>query len=369
MNIGVITTSRADFGIYLPLLKKIKDSQHELFLFVGGMHTSADFGNSYQLIEKEGFQISEKLDGLLSGDSSSVIANSMANTLAAFAEIWPKYKNSLDVIFVLGDRFEMFAAASSILPFNIPIAHLHGGETTLGAIDNKFRHAITSLSDFHFVSHQNHAERVIQIINSNTHVYNVGALGVENLLSIEILDAEGFKSKFNFDISQKFVLTTIHPETASFGKNEYYINEFIAAVKEFDMPVLCTLPNADTEGNVIRKALLSFEREYPEKIKCFENLGIKGYLSAMKNCTVMIGNTSSGIIEAASFNKQVLNLGNRQEGRLAGENVIHVPFKKEEIIKAFSEAKKNKEVNVVNPYGAGNTAEKIMNIIENIFKK
>ena len=369
MNIGIVTTSRADFGISLPLLHKIKEKGHSVFLFAGGMHTSSSHGNSYRLIEEQGYEIAEKIGGLDDDDSPEGIAKSMANTLSGYAAAWTKYQNKLDVVIVLGDRFEMFAAVSSLIPFNIKIAHIHGGETTLGAIDNKFRHAITVMSDIHFTSHEKHAEKVVEMIGEKNNVYNVGALGVENLLMQPLYTPLEFKAKFNFDISQKFVLTTIHPETVAVGKNEGYIHQFIDAVKEFNVPVLCTLPNADTDGKIIRQALLDFEKQYPTKIKCFENLGIKGYFTAMKNCAAMIGNTSSGIIEAASFKKWVLNLGDRQKGRYAPNNVLHVNFEKEAILSAYKSLELLDSSKIVNPYGMGNTAEEILKIVEKEFNK
>jgi GDP/UDP-N,N'-diacetylbacillosamine 2-epimerase (hydrolysing) len=369
MNIGIVSTSRADFGISLPLLHKMKEKGHSVFLFAGGMHTSASHGNSYRLIEEQGFEITEKIGGLEDDDSSEGVAKSMANTIKGYAAAWTKHQNHLDVVVVLGDRFEMYAAVSSLIPFNIKIAHIHGGETTLGAIDNKFRHAITMMSDIHFTSHEKHAEKVIQMVGDKMNVYNVGALGVENLLMQALFTADEFKEKFNFDISQYFVLTTIHPETVSLGKNKGYIHQFIDAVKEFKVPVLCTLPNADTDGKIIREALLDFEKQYPTKIKCFENLGIKGYFTAMKNCMAMIGNTSSGIIEAASYKKWVLNLGDRQKGRYAPNNVIQVNFEKEAILSAFASLELRDSDEIFNPYGMGNTAEEIVKILEKEFNK
>ena len=367
MKIGVITTSRADFGIYLPLLKKIKERSHELSLFVGGMHTAAHLGNSYHFIEKEGFQIAEKIDGVVEDDSSAGIVQSMSLTMIGFSKIWKKYRGKLDVVFVLGDRFEMYAATSSLIPFNFKIAHIHGGETTLGAIDNKFRNAMTMLSDLHFTSHEKHALKVAQMKGGGEGVYNVGALGVENLLSQQLLDKAVFFEKFKFSIARDYILCTIHPETVALGNNKFFIEQFIEAVKEVGVPLLCTLPNADTEGVIIRQALLEFEKHFPEKIKCFENLGIAGYLTAMKNCTMMLGNTSSGIIEAASFHKGVINLGDRQKGRYAPENVLHVPFNKEAILVAVKTLLSQENNWGVNPYEKSNSAEEIVKILETVF--
>ena len=263
----------------------------------------------------------------------------------------------------------MYAAASSLIPFNIKIAHIHGGETTLGAIDNKFRHAITMLSDLHFTSHEQHAEKVIQMTSEKHTVFNVGAMGVENLLQQSLMTPEEFLAKFSFDISADFILTTIHPETVSLGKNKEYIAQYIEAVKELTIPVLCTLPNADSDGKIMREALLEFEREYPDKIKCFENLGIKGYFTAMKHSLLMVGNTSSGIIEAASFKKWVVNLGDRQKGRFAPSNVANVSFDKKEIVLTVSSLLKKDCSDIVNPYGKGDSSVEIVKIVETFFNK
>ena len=364
MNIGFITTSRADFGIYLPLLKKIKESpNHSYFIFAGGMHTSERFGCSYKLIEEQGFTVHKKAETLLDDDSKFGVSASMGITTQKYADIWKKYAAQLDIVFAMGDRFEMFAAAASLVPFNVPLAHLHGGETTLGAIDNKFRHALTCLADCHFTSYEAHRNKVVEIIETEKNVFNVGALGVDSIVNQELFLPDDFFKKFQFDISKPFVLTTYHPETVAL-ENETKIKLLIAALKQIPEKVLCTLPNADTEGMIIRKEFLNYEKEHPEKIKCFENLGQKGYLTAMKHCAFMLGNTSSGIIEAASFNKPVVNIGDRQKGRVCGKNVIHVGNNTQQIVDAVIKAKKMTGQKFVNPYGAGNTAEKILRILE-----
>jgi GDP/UDP-N,N'-diacetylbacillosamine 2-epimerase (hydrolysing) len=367
MKIGFITTSRADFGIYLPLIRLIEAHPSlDYLIFAGGMHTSEQFGNSYQLIENNyHLQIAEKLVSLVEEDSPSGIVQSMANTTAAYGAIWSKYKDELDLLFALGDRFEMFAAVASTIPFNILIAHLHGGETTLGAMDNKFRHAITAMSDYHFTSHASHADRVGQIIQSTENIYDVGAMGIDAAMTVPLMSAEAFQEKFDFDISKPFFLTTYHPETLDL-RNDVFVNELIEAFKVLKIPVLCTLPNADTQGNLIRQALLDFEKTHPHLIKNYENLGQVGYLTAMSNCLMMVGNTSSGIIEAGAFKKTVLNIGHRQLGRLGGKNIIHIPNDKNAIVQGFYDAQNLDLTNFKNPYGIGNTAERIIKILENL---
>jgi GDP/UDP-N,N'-diacetylbacillosamine 2-epimerase (hydrolysing) len=368
MNIGFITTSRADFGIYLPLLRRIgADVNMTYSLFVGGMHLMEKYGNSWELIEKEGIKISEKLAPLTEDDSSTGVANSMSGITKSFGEIWSKYQNNLDLVFVLGDRFEMFAAVSSLIPFNIKIAHLHGGEVTLGAIDNKFRNAITVLSDFHFTSNEEHANNVKKITNNDNNIFNVGAMGVEAALSADLIDKATFEKKYNVSINEGFILTTYHPETIALG-NEKKINEIIDGFKEIPIKVLCTLPNADTGGNIVREKLLDYEKENPDKIVCFENLGQIGYYSAMNYCSLMIGNTSSGIIEAAAFNKMVINIGDRQKGRISGKNVIHMPIIKDKIVSTFNYLNAKKATIFINPYGKGDTSINIMNILQTNIK-
>jgi GDP/UDP-N,N'-diacetylbacillosamine 2-epimerase (hydrolysing) len=366
MIIGFITTSRADFGIYIPLLNRIKNAeQHDYRIFAGGMHTSEKFGNSHRLIEEAGFQVHEKPTTLVDDDSPKGIGLSMAKTTQAYAKVWAKHGDSLDVVFALGDRFEMFAAASSIVPFNIPMAHLHGGETTLGSTDNKFRHAITAIADCHFTSHASHSARVVNILGDDKNVYNVGALAIEYMQNFESYTAEEFDSLFQFDLNTPFILTTYHPDTRNLG-NEEKIRSLTQALHAISFPVLCTLPNADREGMLVREALVKYEREYPDKIKCFENLGQKGYMTAMKHCKFMLGNTSSGIIEAATFDKVVIDVGDRQKGRLAGENVIHVGHEAEDILKGVEKIETMPEKQYVNPYGDGNTSQKILDILEEL---
>ncbi len=369
-KIGFITTSRADFGIFLPLIRLIE--QHPDFdylIFAGGMHTSPHFGMSYKILENHyKLQVAEKLVSLTNDDTPTGIAQSMALTSLQYASIWKKYKTELAAIAVLGDRFEMFGAAASVLPFNIPLIHFHGGETTIGAVDNKFRHALTAISDYHFTSHEKHFEVATQISQSTKNVYNVGAMGIDAAKNVNLMSREEFQEQFDFDISQPYFLTTYHPETVDL-RNDIFIKEFLKAIEILQIPVLCTLPNADTQGSVIRKAFLDFEKKHPKLMKCHENLGQRGYLTAMSQCLMMLGNTSSGIIEAGAFHKLVLNVGTRQEGRHAGKNVINVENNAKSIVEGYQKATQITLNNFENPYGNGNSAERVMAIFEQLFLK
>lgn len=367
-KIGIITTSRADFGLYIPLLNEIE--QHpgfDFMIFAGGMHTSPYFGLSYKIIENQyNFSITEKVVSLTNNDTPTGIAQSMGLTTLQFGSIWAKYEKDLDLVIVLGDRYEMLAASLSLVPFNIPIVHLFGGETTMGAIDDKFRTGLTAIAKYHFTSHDKHAERVMQITGRTEHVYNVGALGTDSCIKTPLMSTDAFYEKFGFDITRPYFLTTYHPETVDL-RNDVFIQELIAAIREMKTPVLCTLPNADTQGSLIRAELLEFEKEQPKLIKCFENLGQKGYLTAMSHAFMLLGNTSSGIVEAGAFNKIVLNVGNRQKGRYTGKNVIHVENNRQSIIDGFKKAQQVNLLDFINPYGKGNSAQQIITILEKEF--
>lgn len=363
MNVIVLTSSRADYGIYLPLLKKLKaDDFFNLKIAAFGTHLSEKHGNTINQIYEDGFEVAYKVETLSDGDSPEMVAKSMATTIDKFASIWAKEKSSVDLIFCLGDRYEMFAAVSASVPFNIPIAHLHGGETTLGAIDNSFRHSITSMSKLHFASTENHAKRIEQIINSDEGVYNVGALSLDNVNDIKILSLQEFKEKFNVALKHP-VLVTFHPETLAYEKNERYVNELVAALNTIDKQILITMPNADTMGNIVREKLLEFAKQ-KQNVVTVESLGTQGYFSCISHCSFVLGNSSSGIIEAASFGKYVINLGDRQLGRDAGKNVIHCEIEKSKIIKAVQQIDQLPKLDNKNIYGDGNTADKIIKILK-----
>jgi UDP-hydrolysing UDP-N-acetyl-D-glucosamine 2-epimerase len=377
-HIGVITTSRADFGIYMPILRLLQHApNYTLYIFAAGMHTAPHFGETWRLIEDNGFEVTECLAPVLADDSPKGIAQSMVQIAESFTTIWQRYPQ-LDLVFVLGDRYEMFAAAQTLLPYNIKIAHIHGGETTLGALDNRYRNAITAMADFHFTSHPAHSKRVRQITAQDEHIYTVGAPGLDNIRQALELKHEDFEAKFHFNLKQDFILTTLHPETAlNSGSsiahhkhledaNYQLVTATVEALLAQPMPILCTLPNADAESQQIRKTLLDFASQYPDKIRCYENLGQAGYLTAMKACTIMVGNTSSGIIEAASFRKPVVNVGRRQEGRTAGKNVVHTPAETKAIIAAINTALQLDLHALRNPYGSGYAAKNIMAILDSL---
>ena len=365
MKIGILTSSRADFGIYLPLLKALRiDPFFELSIIAFGTHLSDFYGKTINFIEAEGFEVKYQIESMLLTTSASSIATAIGLTNIKFAEFWKEHQDEFEMVFCLGDRYEMFAAVTAGLPFQIPFAHLHGGETTLGAIDNVFRHTITLASKYHFVSTQAYALRVKELTHSDQHIYNVGALSLDNLGNLDLLDLEEFKEQWHIDLAKKTILTTFHPETVALDKNELYAAELIDALHALsDYQVLVTMPNADTAGNIIREALI---RNFSASNRVFliENLGSKSYFTAMKYAAFLLGNTSSGIIEAASFGKHVINLGDRQKGRISGSNVITTKVNKEAILNSVKEIENINLDDIKNIYWNGGATTKIINILK-----
>ena len=368
MKIGVLTSSRADFGIYVPLLKRLQsDSFFQLQIIAFGTHLSDEHGQTITEIKEEGFSNILTLKTMPDGDSPQAIAQSMGMTMMKFSEFWEGY--SFDLVFALGDRYEMFSAVSAASPFGIPFAHLHAGETTLGAIDNAYRHAISLFSSLLFVSTELYAKRAKEIVKHGTFVYNVGALSIDNLKEVKLLDHDEFLEKFNIDLKIPTILSTIHPETVGFERNEAHVKEFIEAIRELsaDYQVVVTLPNADTMGGMMRDALQAFLAN-ESNIHLVESFGMRGYLSCMKNCSFLLGNTSSGFVEASYFPKYVINLGERQKGRLVTDNIINSPITKESIISAVKEIKSRPELLRTFPYGKGDTANKIVEILKKFYE-
>ena len=336
IRVGVLTSSRADYGIYLPLLKAMeKENDIDLKIIAFGTHLSKLHGYTLSQIESNGFRAFRKIESLLLGDSPNAISTSYALTALKFSEFWSENHSCFDVVFALGDRFEMAAAVAASIPFGVKIAHLYGGETTLGAIDNIYRHFISHSSCIHFVATDVFKNRLLQLLdNQEAKIFNVGSLSLENLVDMPLLSVLEFNDKWRIDLSRKTILVTVHPETVEFELNEKYCEVVTLALEEIskDFQVVITMPNADTSGMIYRTKFEEFSKRN-NNVSLIENFGTQAYFTCMKYSKLMIGNTSSGIVEAASFQKYVLNLGDRQKGRLAGENVIHVPFDSEQIIK------------------------------------
>jgi len=371
MKIGVLTSSRADYGIYLPLLKAImKAPDMDLGVIAFGTHLSKIHGHTVDHIVHEGFPIVKTIDTIPKDDSPLDIAESYALTAQQFAEYWSGEGSTFDVVLALGDRYEMAAAVAASIPFGLRIAHLHGGETTLGAIDNTYRHSISLASYVHFVSAEPFVVRLKQLLDApDPLVFNVGSLGLENIEQIELLDKKTFYQRWGIDLNQPTILVTVHPETVEYQNNQEYsavTSEALNTLAE-EYQVVITLPNADTMGSLYRERFVELSDNHPN-VFAVENFGTQSYFTCMKHAQFLLGNTSSGIIEAASFNKYVINLGDRQKGRLCGDNVIHVPFDKQRIMEAMKKLK-GKYWNGGNLYHQVQPSHKILDILRTHLEK
>ncbi len=366
--IGVVTVGRSDYGIYLPLLRKIsRDPELRLHLMVSGMHLSPEFGLTVRTIEKDGFFIGEKVEMLLPGDSPSDIAQSMGLGTTGFAKAFARFRP--DLLLVLGDRFEMFAAALAALPFRIPVAHIHGGELTEGAIDDALRHGMTKLSHLHFVATEEYGRRVRQLGEEPWRIVVSGAPGLDNLHSTPLLKASQLESKYGLSLSQPTLLVTYHPVTLEFEQTEYQIGEVLAALETLAMPVVFTLPNADTSGRTIIRRVKEYSARHASS-RVVDNLGTQDYFSLMSLAAAMVGNSSSGLLEAPSFHLPVVNIGARQRGRIRGANVIDVGYERSAIMegvrRAVSKEFKDMLKGEKNPYGSGNASEKILDTLKRV---
>ncbi|KAB2814320.1 UDP-N-acetylglucosamine 2-epimerase [Phaeocystidibacter luteus] len=368
-NIAVLTSSRADYGIYKPLLDVLAaDNAFNLQMIVFGSHLSEVTGYTLQHIERDGFTVIEKVDSILLNDDPLANSTSTALTAMKFADVWARLSGSVDLVLALGDRFEMYAAVMASVPFGIPIGHLHGGETTLGAIDNVYRDCITLASTVHFTSTKPYAARVSALVGSEKHIYPVGSLSLDGLSDLELDTVEEFKAKWGIDLDQPTVVATYHPETVNFNSIDEHVAEWIKSIKELlkKYQVILGPPNLDTHGSRIR-AEYSTQLANEPNLFIIESLGKKSYFTALKHCSFVIGNSSSGIIEVASFGKYAVNVGNRQEGRACGENVLHTPFDSNRILQKVeyieSQGYSYKGENI---YERRNVAQSIRDILKRI---
>ncbi len=365
MKVGILTSSRADFGIYLPLVKILfTDSFFQPEIIAFGTHLSSKFGMTIKEIEHEGFSVKHKLETLPEGDSSLSISLSISKTTAVFSEFWNN--NTFDLVFALGDRYEMMGAVLAGSPFNVIFAHIHAGETTLGAIDNAYRHSISLMSKYLFVTTEEYRRRAIEIAQRPNDVFNVGALSIDNLSNEKLYSILAFKEKFAIDLNTPTILTTFHPETVGFEKNKVYIKELLSALEELSAKyqIIITMPNSDTEGLMIRKKIEEFGLN-SKNVFLIESFGMRGYLSCMKHCSLILGNTSSAFVEASYFPKWVINIGQRQEGRIKTPNIKTVTIAKSKILNSVLEVEKeNDKPGDCNVYGKGLAAESIIKILK-----
>jgi UDP-hydrolysing UDP-N-acetyl-D-glucosamine 2-epimerase len=370
LNVMVVTTSRADYGLLYPLIKKFdEDDYFHYDLAVTGSHLSALHGNTVEKIKEDGFGIAESIDITMQNDTENDICNAIAKGLKGFSSVFQKKK--FDLMIVLGDRYELWSACIAAAIHKIPIAHIHGGEVTEGAIDNSIRHSITKMAAIHFPSIDLYGKRIIQMGEKPERVFVVGALGIDNINNIELMTKEELSIYSGVNFDKDIALMTYHPVTLDEYKDaSKQIYEVLEALLETDLFVLITMPNADTGSKTIFEIIEKYIQLYPQKFQLIKNLSQRAYLSAMKYAKLMIGNSSSGIIESASFKLPVVNIGDRQAGRFKPGNVVDVSCSKSAIISAIYKVLSNdfmKSIsNIENPYGDGNTAERIIKVLKSI---
>lgn len=368
-KIAIITATRAEYGLLRPLIDLVhKDPELELQLLVTGTHLSPTHGNTWQQIEEDGFPISKKIEMLLASDTPVAISKAMALAQISFAEAFEELKP--DVAAILGDRYEMLAIASTALMFNIPIAHLHGGELTYGAIDDSIRHAITKMSNLHFTSTDEYRNRVIQMGEDPESVFNTGAIGLDSIKNLKLYNRQELESAIGAKLKKKNFIITYHPETRNDESVEQQMDQLLGALEGFNETLLLfTGANADAHGNEINTNLKEFVANHPKNALFCDSLGQLRYLSCLKHFDMVIGNSSSGIIEAPSFRVPVVNIGNRQTGRIMAKNIINCHHEKDKIRKAINKGLSDtfrKDIeDLESPYGEGNAAPIILDIIKN----
>lgn len=366
-KICIVTGTRADYGLLRWVMSGIKESSDlKLQLIATGSHLSAEFGSTYKEIENDGFFIDRKIDILLSTDSAVSITKSIGLAAFGFADALSSLQP--DLVLLLGDRYEIFAAATAAMIAGIPIAHLHGGETTEGAYDEAFRHSITKMSNLHFVAAQPYLNRVLQLGEHPETVFQVGGLGIDSINRLKLQSRVELEDSLLFKFGIKNLLVTYHPTTLGFGEAEKQTEELLAALDTLhDTHIIFTSPNADAENCKIKSMLQKFVSRR-NTAKLYNSLGQRRYFSSIEQCDAVVGNSSSGLIEVPSFHKGTINIGDRQKGRIKADSVIDCEPKRESIKAAiesvYSDIFQKKLVSVKNPYGDGGASDKIVKILE-----
>ena len=361
-KIAVITATRAEYGLLIPLIRRItEDAELELCLIVTGTHLSDKYGCTINAIRKDGFLIAHEIPILEDGNTSFDISLTMANATKGFAACFRDDRP--DMVVILGDRTEMLGVAVAAMNERIPIAHIHGGEVTEGAVDDCIRHALTKISYLHFTSAEVYRKRVIQMGESPERVFHVGALGLENIKNVQLFSRKELEDSIGVGLGKEYAVVTFHPETLEENTAESQVEEICAAMEaRSEIFFLITAANADAGGENVNRLFM----KYVEKCKnaCFVyNLGTKFYLSAIKNAAFVLGNSSSGIYEAPALGVPTINIGNRQKGRLMAESVINCIPKREEIMRAMEKAEKSEHF-ISTLFGDGKTSEKIVKTIK-----
>lgn len=377
-TICVVTGSRAEYGLLSRLMRMIKDNaETHLQVVATNMHLQAEYGETYKEIENDGFTIDSRIPMPKPSDDAEGVVKSMSVELAGLASELKRLHP--DMIVILGDRYEMLMVASAALIFGIPVAHLHGGEITEGAFDDAIRHAITKMSHLHFTSTEEYRQRVVQMGEEPAKVFCVGAIGVDNIKKINLLDKEEVEKYIGFKLDRDTVLATYHPVTLANSSLEADMDAFLSALEEISgLRVIFTMPNSDTGGDIVAGKISRFVEHHRDKAVAFKSLGMRRYLSVIPHVAAVVGNSSSGILEVPSFGIPTLNIGERQKGRIASKSVVNCGNDKASIVeglkKVLSEEMREIAGKAKNPYEKADTVEHIFEIIksyplENLVKK
>ena len=367
-KICVVTGTRAEYGLLYWLIREIDvDKDLELQIIATGMHLSPEFGNTYQQIEEDGFFINKKVDISLTSDTELAISKSMGLGMIGFADAFDELQPNL--IVVLGDRFEIFSAVSSAMIAKIPVAHLHGGEVTEGAFDESIRHSITKMSHLHFAATNKYRNRIIQLGEQPNRVFNVGGLGVDSINKLKLLSKSDFENAIDFKLGKKNILVTFHPVTLENFTSKVQFQELLNSIDGLkNTRIIFTKANSDTDSRVINSMIETYTSVNDNSI-AFTSMGQLNYLSALQFVDAVVGNSSSGLLEAPSFNIATIDIGDRQKGRIKADSVISCLPTQESIgsafDKAYSEGFQNIVNNTKNPYGNGGASKAVVDIIKN----
>ncbi len=366
-RICIVTGTRAEYGLLRWVMEGIRQSPLlELQLIATGMHLSPEFGMTVEAIKADGFQVDRKVEMLLSSDTAVGVTKSMGLGMIGFADALAELRP--DLMLVLGDRYEIFSAAAAAMIARIPIAHLHGGETTQGAFDEAIRHSITKMSQLHFVAAEEYRRRVIQLGEQPDRVFQVGGLGIDNIRRLTLLARDELEAALEFKLASRNLLITFHPVTLEHNTSAAQMDELLAALAERqDTGLIFTMPNADTEGRVLFRQIQDFCARHPNA-RAYTSLGQLRYLSCIRHVDGVVGNSSSGLAEVPSFNKGTINIGDRQRGRLRAASVIDCEPDRASIGAAldrlFSPAFQAQLPGVENPYGNGGASDDIVKTLE-----
>lgn len=366
-KIAVATGARSEYGLLKNTLRKIYENPNlELELIVTGTHLSRKYGYTVTEIESDGFEIKRKIP--IIDKINNDICLEASQLLKEISEVFKLLKP--DLLLILGDRYEIFIVSTAAMLMNIPICHISGGEITEGAVDDKIRHSITKIANIHFPGAEEYAENIAKMGEERWRIFNVGDPGIENMKNIRLYEDKEIKEKIGFKVDKNTLIVTFHPVTLEIKNTKEYIDNLIVALKKFNNKIIITYPNSDAGSNIIIDKIKEYE-EKNKNVKVFKSLGIQLYLSVIKKCGVVVGNSSSGIVEAPYFKIPVVNIGSRQKGRLMAKNIINSNYNSDEIYSSIKKALtdeyreyvKNETISL---YGDGNTSEKIVEVLENI---